>query len=114
MREDNTIQPPLTPAITACLDSTVLTSGCSVRSSPRPITTPRCTSHTNCPPFPAEDLRHCRDDLEIGEVLRAALGTLGLFFFVLLIYSVYKKGPVDGFFEQNSPELDYYKRTYGW
>lgn len=106
------------PSIVTEQDSTTETSDipsvpCTVLTK-APVYAPEDDGYTSAPPPPAEDFQYLRDDLEIGEVL-VALGTLGLFFSVLYIYSLYKETLVDGFFEHDSRELDYYKRVYyGW
>lgn len=52
--------------------------------------------------------------LGIGGIFCVALGTLVLSFFIAYVYTCVKARQVEGFFDCNSRELDYYKRVYGW
>lgn len=52
--------------------------------------------------------------LGIGGIFCVGLGTLVLSFFIAYVYTCVKARQVEGFFDRNSRELDYYKRVYGW
>lgn len=67
----------------------------------------------NCSQSPSEELRRYGDHFGIKGVLCAALAILVLVSSVAAVYCTHKEGPIDGFFEQGSRELDYYRHVYG-